>query len=357
MKNSIALLEASILESQTRQKRNKKDGKAAAATLKKEIDSLNAKISKIGSEDKAHYNRHLQWNQHYRQADEATALISSEIDAMGSVPEQDLEQWKKKKADWEEAKDLEARTREDLSLCKETTHREKAAVQAEAATTQQKRERLQSRRTKLIDQLDRVQSATNQDLDEKERRDAEENAKAADRQQMEEKSREQIATFQRSIQDAQYHTQQSWQQAQILESAFQQHQTLSTPGQTGRITPEGDMLGSNHPPTPMSGFRFPAFTAPEHSAPLLGNPLSLRHENRPRSTSLLSGNSVYTDFSDQDPAPPMPPSRAMEAVRGRQPSGSSGSGSIGSQRDLTSPVGGIAPKQSPVVKKSSPVWN
>ena len=348
LKNSIAVLEASILESQTRQKRNKKESKATAANLRKEIDALNAKISKIGNEDKAHYNRHLQWNQHYRQADEAIAIISSEIDAMGSVPEHDLQQWKEKKAAWEEARDLEASARMDLSRCKEAAQREKSAIQAEAATIQQKRERLQSRNAKLNDQLDRVQSATNQDLDEKERKDAEQNAKAADRQYLEEKSREQIATFQRSIQDIQYHTQQSWQQAQILESAFHQHQKMSSTGQTDRITPEGDLFGSNHPPTPISGFRFPAFAAPEHSAPLLGNPFSLRHENRPRSTSLLSGNSVYTDFSDQDPAPLMPPSRAREAVRERQLSGSSGSGSgsIGSQRDLMSPMGGVRPSQA-----------
>lgn len=357
MKNSIAVLEASILESQIRQKRIKKESKVATLSLKKEIDTLNAKISKIGSEDKAQYNRHLQWNQHFRQADQAIAQISSEIDALGSVPEDDLDHWKNKKADWEESRELEASTREELLRSKESVQQEKSAVHAEAVTTQQKRERLQSRITKLNEQLDRVQSATNQGLDEKERREAEQTAKAADRQQIEERGREQLSSLQRSIQEVQYHTQQTWQQAQALESAHHQHQAMGSTGQTGRITPEGDLLGNNHPHTPISGFRFPAFTTAEHSAPLLGNHFSLRYENRPRSTSLLSGNSVYTDFSDQDPAPPMPSSRAMEAVRGRQPSGSSGSGSIGSQRDLMSPVAGTAPIRSPAVKKSSPVWN
>lgn len=360
LKNSIAALEASIAESHARQKRSKKENKATVAAIKKEIDILNAKISKIGTEDKAHSNRHLQWNQHYRQADEAIASISSEIDAMGSIPEDDLQQWKEKKAKWEESKENEKRTREDLLRCHESVQREKSAIQAEAATTQQKRERLQIRAAKLSDQLDRLQLENTQGLDEKERREAEQVVKAADHQQFEERSKEQIATYQRSIQDTHYHTQQCWQQAQIIENAFHQHHMIGPTGQPGCVTPEGDLPGSHpYPPIPMNGFRFPASTSTEHPATLLTTPLSIRHDTRPRSTSLLSGNSVYTDFSDQDPAPPMPPSRAMEVLRGRQLSGSSGSGSgsIGSQRDMASPVTGMAPRKSPVVKKGSPVWN
>ena len=364
LKNSIAALEASLNESQLRQKRSKKDSKAAAAAIKKEIDILHAKVSKLGSDDKAHYNRQLQWNQHFRQADEAINLLSSEIDSLGGVPENDSKEWKERKAMWEESRDQQLNAREEVSRCKESAQREKSAVEAEATMTQQKRERLQIREAKLNDQRGRLQFATIQGLDEKERREAEQAAKATDRQLMDERSREQIATLYRSIQETQYHTQQTWQQAQVVEKAFQPHPLIGAASQAGSIAPEGDLPGTNpHTPAPtVSSFRFPAFSTPDHSTSLHGNLPTLRYETRPRSVSMLSGNSVYTDFSDQDPAPPMPSSRTMEAIRGRQPSGSSGnsgsgSGSVSSQRDQNSPAMSVAPRKSPVGKTSSPIWN
>ena len=329
--------------------------------MRKEIDALNGKISKLGNEDKAHSNRHLQWNQHIRVANEAIAEISAEIDSLESVPENDSKRWREKKEEWEQAKDRQLGTREDLVRHKETAEREKSAALAEEVTTRQKRERLQSRGNKLNDQLDRLQSAAVQELDEQERKHQEHAALMADRRQIEERSREQIVNLQRSIQEVQYHTQQTRQQAQMIESAFRQQHLMGATSQTGRQTPDRDLTGTTHyRPTSVSGFRFPAFSTPEHAAPILNNPLSLRHENRPRSTSLLSGSSsVYTDFFDQDPAPPMPSSRAMETIRGQQPSRSSGSGSgsISSQRDPISPVGGSAPRRSSGEKRSSPIWN
>lgn len=364
LKNSIAALEASLNEAQSRQKRSKKDSKAAVAAIKKEIEIFHAKISKLGIDDKAHYNRQLQWNQHYRQADEAINLLSSEIDSLGGVPENDSQEWKEKKTMWEEFRDQQLNAREEVSRCKESAQREKSAVEAEVTMTQQKRERLHIRVTKLNDQRDRLHFATIQGLDEKERREAEQVAKATDRQLMDERSREQIATLYRSIQETQYHTQQAWQQAQVIENAFQPHPLLGTASQASGLTPEGELPGTNpHAPAPtVSSFRFPAFPTPDHPTSLYSNLPSLRYETRPRSVSMLSGNSIYTDFSDQDPAPPMPSSRTMEAIRGRQPSGSSGnsgsgSGSVSSQRDQNSPAMGMAPKKSPVGKTSSPIWN
>lgn len=361
LRTSIAALESSISEYHTRQKRSKKENKAAIVAMRKEIDALNGKISKLGGEDKAHSNRHLQWNQHIRVANEAITEISAEIDSLESVPENESKQWREQKEGWEQAKDRQVRTREDLFRHKEAAEREKSAALAEEVTTRQKRERLQSRGNKLNDQLDRLQSAAVQELDEQERKHQEHAALMADRRQIEERSREQIANLQRSIQEVQYHTQQTRQQAQMIESAFRQQHLLGATSQPGRRTPDRDPTGTTHyRPTSVSGFRFPAFSTPEHAVPLLSNPLSLRQESRPRSTSLLSGSSsVYADFFDQDPAPPMPSSRAMETIRGQQPSRSSGSGSgsISSQRDPISPVGGSVPRRSSGEKRSSPIWN
>ena len=345
-------MEASLSESQTRQKRAKKENKATSTALKKEVDILQAKISKIASEDKAHLNRHLQWNQHFRQADDAVASISNEIDAMGCVPEADSKQWKASKASWDKARDQQSRSREELFRCKESAYQEKFSVQAEATATQQKRERLQARGAKLNDQRDRLQSATAQGLGEKERKESEQAAKTMERQQFEGKINEQIGAYHRSLQEIQYQGQQSWQQSRVIENAFHQQQMMGMSGDINPVTPEGDLPGTNRLASGTSGFRFPPIGSPDpfrHA--------SLRNEARPRSTSMLSGNSHYTDFSDPDPAPPMPVRSVPLIDQQQNGSYDSERDSRGSQRGSTSPVIPTGTRISPLGKGGSPVWN
>ena len=353
LKNSIAALEASLNDSQTRHKRAKKDNKATSMALKKEVDILQAKISKIAGEDKAHLNRHLQWNQHFRQADDAVTSISSEIDAMGCVPESDSKQWKAKRASWEKGRDQQSRSREELFRCKESAYQEKSSMQAEASATQQKRERLQARGAKLNDQRERLQSATAQGLGERERKESEQAAKTMERQQIEEKTNEQIAAFYRSLHEVQYQGQQFWQQARIVENAFHQQQMMGMSSENDLLSTEGDVAGTNRLTSGTPGFRFPPLGSPDPT-----RHASLRNEARPRSTSMLSGNSHYTDFSDPDPAPPMPV-RSVPVIDRQQSrsSGSSDRGSGGSQRDPTSPVVPAGVRISPLGKKGSPIWN
>lgn len=357
LKNSIAAFESSLSEAQIRQKRGKKDNKAASASLKKDIEVFSAKISKLGGEDKAHLNRHLQWNQHTRQADEAVASLCGEIESMGCLPEDEIRLSRERKASWDEARTHQTATRDDLFRCKESAHQEKSSIHAEATSTQQKRERLLARKSKLNDQHDRLESATSQGLDERQRKNSEQAAKDVERLQIENRSLDQLAHCQQSIQDSRYVTQQTWQQAQIVESAFHKQQRMSTPEEERSITPEGDLPGTVPHHTAAPAFRFPAFGSPDPPNGIRSHSGSFRHnDNRPRSTSMLSGNSVYADFEDQDPAPPMP-ARAVEVIRerGRKQSGGSGSGSSGSQRDPASPVVGSAALMSP--GKRSPVWN
>ena len=357
LKNSIAAFESSLSESQARQKRSKKDNKAASASLKKDIEVFGAKISKLGGEDKAHLNRHLQWNQHTRQADEAVMSLTGEIESMGSLPEDEISLSKERKTGWDEARAQQTATRDALFRCKESAHQEKSSAHAEATSTQQKRERLLARKSKLNDQHDRLELATSQGLDERQRKNSEQAAKDAERFQAENRTFDQITTYQRLIQDSQHRTQQAIHEAQILEGAFHEQQRMKEQNGERPITPEGDLPGTVPHHTGAAAFRFPAFASPDPSGGIRSQSGSFRHhDSRPRSTSMLSGNSISADFEDQDPAPPMP-ARAVEVIRerGRKQSGGSGSGSSGSQRDPASPVVGSAALMSP--GKRSPVWN
>ena len=356
LKKSIAASEASLTEAQARQKKSKKENKAASTALKKDIDVLNAKIAKLSGEDKAHQNRHLQWNQNTKQADEAVNSVTVEIESLGPVPEEDLKQSQESKAAWDKARERQSSVREKLFRTKEAAHQERSAVRTEVMTVQQKRERLLGRKTKLNEQHERLLSTTNQGLDAKQRKDSAQAAKDLERLHLERNLKENMATYQQILVESRFVTQQMWQQAQLVESAFHEQQVMGNTQEERPITPEGELPGTVPHQTPAPGFRFPTFGSPDQSNGLRSHSSSLRHsDHRPRSASLLSGGSVYADIEDEDPAPPMP-ARAVEVIRERGRKQSAGSGSSGSQRDPASPLVGNPVPISPVGKRS-PVWN
>lgn len=173
LKKSIAAYETSLSESQARQKRNKKEHKAAASSLKKEIEKLNATIAKQHEAEKGHLSRQLQLSQHCKQADEALAFIAEEMDSLGNIPDEEMDQWKVKKEAWDEHRKQLDTAKEDHFRCKTAAHQETQAVEAEASSTQQKRERLQARKAKLSEQHSRLELANSQNLDDKGRKEAE----------------------------------------------------------------------------------------------------------------------------------------------------------------------------------------
>lgn len=355
LKKSIAAHETSHGESHARLKRNKKDHKQAASGLKRDIEKLNASIAKANEFERAQTNRQLQLSQHSKQADEALTSLTDEIEVVSTIPDDEMEEWKAKRAAWEnQQKQLDA-AKEDYQRCKTAAHQEKQIVEVEASSTQQKRERLQGRKAKLTEQHERLQSANSQDLDEKGRKEAEQNARLAGRRQVEERTHEQIALVSRTIQETQYHTQQLLQQSEMFTNAFHVQQNMALANDTDHGLVDGDLPGVASQGSPSSGlgFRFPTFNSPEMGS--MQNGMGpLRQDTHPRSSSLLAGSTPYADFLDQDPAPPMPTNQAMRLFRGRQPSGSSGSGS---NDDPASPVSALGNRRSPIVKKGSPVWN
>ncbi|KAL9028908.1 MAG: hypothetical protein Q9196_002787 [Gyalolechia fulgens] len=364
LKKSIAAYETSLGESQARLKRNKKEHRAAASALKREIEKLSASITKQNDTERSQSNRQLQLSQSTKQAEESFTSLSSEIELVSQIPDDEMEDWKAKKGAWEDCQKQLDTVKEDYQRCKTAAHQERQAIEAEASSTQQKRERLQGRKAKLSEQYDRLQSANTQDLDEKGRKEAEHSARIASQRQVEEKANEQVATVSRTIQETHHHTQQLLQQVEMLANAFQMQQNVGLTNDHDAGLVEGNTLGAVAQGSSSSsglGFRFPAFTSVENGSIHNGSGPFRQDAQRPRSSSLLAGSTPYSDFLDQDPAPPMPSNQAMRLIRGRQQSGSSGSGSgsgsNGSQRDPASPVSALGNRKSPIVKKGSPVWN
>ena len=353
LRNSIMAFEASLNESHARQKKCKRDAKGALSALRREIEILQARISKTEGEDKSQQNRHMQWSQQHRQADDAIVAITEEIESLGTIPDQDSQQWKAKKRSFEQAKDQLSAAQDDLTRSKESAQQEYATVQAEATAAQQKRERLCARDSKLNDQYSGLESATRHDFSQKKRKSADQSAKELDRQRRSTICRETTVSITKSIQEQQYLYQQVVQQAQALENAFNQQHLHETSNANGRpLTPEGDLPGTHPPFQATSAFRFPAFGTLETSNHVAPSP----QDGRTRSISMHSGHSGYSDFYD-DPAPPMPLTRAIEAVKQRPHSGSNASGHYstpGSQRDTASPQVGFGPTGC---ARESSVWN
>ena len=319
LKASIAVSEARVNDSSAQQRRFRKDNKASAAAIKKDLDTLQDRLNRITATDRNLQTRQLQQGQHMRQADEAIVSITNDLETIGKCPEEDSSEWLEKKSGWEVQRAEHQAVRDGLSQLKEKHQREMSSFQAEALSAQQKRERLQHRTAKLNGQHERLQSSTAEGLNEKERQTSEQHAKNSERYHLELHYQEQLANLARAIQDFRYRCRQAWQQSQVLETAYEQQQLMTSHSSLTNsrpITPEGDLPGTR-----------------PHSA-----------SYRARSTSMLSGNSIYTDFSDQDPAPPMPTRSMIEEMR--QHSGSSGS--VGSKAG-SSPM-------SPAVALGSGGW-
>ena len=338
----MAALETTKGELLARQKRSKKDSKNACASLRKEIDILNSKITKISNEDKVHQNRQLQWNQQSRQADEAVAAMTSELDLIGCIPEEDQAAWISRKHGWEEERKKQIDAEKELSHSRASIHQEKATLQGEVAGHQQKRERLTARATKLQEQLQRLHSANAQGLDEKERREAELTAKAQDRRQSEEASQAQKVLYERQINIMQQNIQHLKQQIEIYSNAYSPQPVISS-GMDDSTIPESRFSASLLPSSTGPGFSFPTFGHSEQTG-VRTTPASFRQDHRPRSTSLISDNTgAMNDFDDQDPAPPMPSTSTVGTINGRRQSGSAG--------------GNSHVRLSPAHKSGSPVWN
>jgi hypothetical protein len=121
-----------------------------------------------------------------------------------------------------------------------------ASLDSEFNSTAQKRERLQSRRTRLNEQYERIISANAQGLNERERRAAEQFAREQEQAKVEANFNEQLTSISRSVQEYQMRTNQLWQQASAIEQAIQQRQQEMLV-ETGPLTPEGNLPGTNAP--------------------------------------------------------------------------------------------------------------
>ena len=358
LKASIAAVRREIEENKEKQKAKQKDQRSTTSAARRENDAMNAKLTKIGGEDRTIQARQTQWQHNARQAEETIAAITEEIEALESAPEDDLQPWKEKKAAYEGIRVQLKSMRQRLTQDKAHAKQEKKAAEAEAANAHQKREKLQGRTARLAEQRERLQSAAGQGISEKDRREAERVAHNAEQQQVDQQYDEQQVVFARRIGELQQSIQQACQQANAAEAYYQQQHVPGAAGDVPANIEHDGPVTANAYQSQTHGFRFPGGVFGPPESPHLRSKINpLRPNARHRSGSVASSYSTYADPYDQDPAPPMPQNRAFDRTIGRQRSTGSGSGSGGgSARGPPSPAVSNGAQISPVGQKSSPKW-
>jgi len=339
LKSSIAASEISLDSTASQQRRIRKDGKAAIVALKRDLDVLQEKLNRVGLNEKGLQNRKLQQSQHMRQADDAITTITNELDSYANLSEDEPPEWQKQKSKWENERTSQFKIRQELQRYIESSHRDTTMLQNEALNATQKRDRLLHRTAKLSDQHLRLQPSTSTEIAMKDRQVAAHNAKVIQRQHLEAHYQEQINNLIRRYQDLQFRGRQFWEQAQVLETAHSQQMLIanqSSMSDSRPMTPESELPGTTLNSGTLTGPRFHFFGATEGlSAQANGVNSNAGHRGegtRGRSISMLSGNSIYTDF-DEDPEPPPMPVLNRNAFGGittdRKDSGSGSSGSGG----------------------------
>ncbi|WEW57662.1 hypothetical protein PRK78_003129 [Emydomyces testavorans] len=382
IKNSIMNAEARLNERRAKLKKSRNDHKAQISKIRKELDNYTHRL-KSGGDESRQKQRSLQLERNIRQTEEATAVLEVQLDNFEKTPEGEIHEWKLRKAAFElETEQLNA-LKDELNAAKTDLDGGVSSAEAELATMVQKRERLQNRRNRLSEQYERITHANNQGLNERERRAAEHLAKEQEHAKVEESFQEQLTNITRSLEEYQVRTTQLWQQATVMEQAYQQQQLYLNPCP---LTPEGELPGTRQQPmninppsslmnTMISGARsnfgaaFPSYTSSERPglanrpsmSPITGtsfqlesqhcppSPLTNKHSvfmsdqggYRGRSISNFSARSMQVEYNTQmvavdgtnldasrNPQSVLNPSMAQFKRAGRRSSGSaSGSGS------------------------------
>ncbi|KAL1958203.1 hypothetical protein VTO42DRAFT_5059 [Malbranchea cinnamomea] len=329
IKNSIANAEAKLQERRARLKKTKADHKLNVSKIKKELDNFTHRLNSGGDESRQK-QRSLQLERTIRQTEEATAVIETQLDNLEKIPEEEIQEWKSRKAEYEQELENVRNLKEELDAARLSTHRSISSLEAELLSVVQKKERLQGRRTRLTEQYERITAANNQGLNERERRAAEQLAKEREHARIEGAFYEQLTNITKSVQDLQLRTTQLSQQASAIEQIYQQQQLqLMT---SGPLTPEGELPGTNPYPFESVTPSMAMTTTGAEGRPSLGSsfiPFTATDNMgyQPTSMSPIVPSMTTLDIDQQQyTSSPLPASSSLfaPAIRGRSLSNFSG---------------------------------
>ena len=332
LKQSIAAAEAKREEIRNKLKRLRKDHKNTSAAVRKEIDQLSGKVASSGGQDERQKQRIQQLKLNVKQAEDATLSLKAELEALGDLPEDELQESAAHKRAWIAACDAKAAALAEYDSAKVEAEKELSDLRNEIATSNQKRERLVARRAKLTETHDRLVNDHNADLSAKQRHEQERQRTLQDYMERESKLHFWISDTRANAENYNIKANELFQEIDFANTQLaRQHAAISGP-----TTPEGDLPGTNGPASrPKTGFDFQMFNAPQ----IQGMPQT-NWGGRGRSSSMLSGYSGFTDDLD------VPEGGGLDEQGRKRSDGSSIS--TGSAGDQFSPRPAVFKPMSPI---------
>lgn len=344
LKKSVAAAEIKLEEERNGVKRLRREHKSHLANLRKELDTVTARFAASGSGDDRQRHRLQQIGQHIRQAEDATAAMCSQTEAMGEVPEEELSEWRESKKTWEAARKRHTEMQEELDERAMQLDRQRSSLQSESSAMQQRRERVQARQAKLKDQHDRLNEVKIPSQEEKERAAAasiNEDEEQHQRMNVVDQYNKQMQQLHHNLQDLYLSNQHLWQQIRSIEMAYrdqqQQQQQLVTSAPSQAPLPSllpphliesgfsgvGGLANTTIPYSNLpryGNYTLPAIpsASPSSSIPSPHMPLSstsptssrsavaaaVYHDGRVRSSSMRSSRSAFPEYMDSTSTAP-----------------------------------------------------
>ena len=352
LRQSIQSAENKLNDTRNRIKKTKKDHRAAQSDIRKEINTLRSKVESSGGADDKQERRLLQITQHKNQAEEATAELKSQIEALADLPSDELAASEVKRRVWLEAVNVQRAAKRDFDQAKAERDREIQSMRSEINATESKKEKLNARSIQRAQELEKLITKQQADQTAKHQRDLERTQLLHERERREAELRFHTANMDAEAQAFAQKAHDAWQQSSAL-SNWTAPPTVGYPGFPSPSTPEGLLPGPNGvviPQMPLGPHQ--AFIPPFHGAqssstnhipgvPAPGPP-------RGRSSSMLSQYSGFTDNDEYTSAPAVSDARQLPNWSNNNPDATwdnrktsdgdgSGSGSGGASVSSNSP--------------------
>ena len=300
LKQSIHQAEGKLSETRNRTKKTRKDQRAIYSDIKREINILKSKLESSGGTDDKQERRLMQISQHKNQAEEASAEIKEQIDALGDIPEDEIAESETMRKKWKSASDAKTAASKDYDNAKAEADRELHALKSEILQTESKREKLASRHTQRTQELEKLMSKQQADMTAKQKRDLERTQNAQRREEEENQFHFHINTYEAEAQKLQQKAHDAYQEIAALQSWSTQ--SASYPGYSSPPTPEGAHATVNGSLNSPQSNGFPTFGPHPFQPPLHSAQPSLSNQQAPprgRSSSMLSQYSGFTENGEE----------------------------------------------------------
>ncbi|KAG0646794.1 Acriflavine resistance B [Hyphodiscus hymeniophilus] len=299
LKTSIASSEVKLAEERNRQKRERKDQRAKLSNIRKEIEKLAGGIASSGGNDDRQRQKVQQHHLHTKQAEEAIALLESQIEDLSSLPSNDdLDEMKAAKLQYQSQKDIHKKARKEYTAIKEQARDEVQTLKNDVVNLESKHERVQIRNAKLTGDLERIKDANARGLDEAQRKITEQQAKEVERQNMEGLYKGRLVGITTELMENRMQFERLGAlvaQLQAMEQSemYTQSPNASVPNLSYADIPEAS-TASNYPwnPAPNSGLYAPSY-------PMMASGSNQGMRTRGRSSSMLSNVSGFTQSSGE----------------------------------------------------------